>query len=48
MARSATKSPQIDRIALVDLADVNASILRAGDSREAERYSGSDLGILVE
>jgi uncharacterized protein YjbI with pentapeptide repeats len=44
VARSITKSPQIDPIVLHDLGDNGGSLLRAGDSRDAERFSGAELG----
>lgn len=44
MARSTTKPPVIDRISLHDLTEAEGLSLRAGDSREAERYTGAELG----
>ncbi|TFC81176.1 hypothetical protein E3T23_06680 [Cryobacterium cheniae] len=41
MVRAKTRGPQLDRIVLAGLTD--ADDLRAGDSREAERFSGCDL-----
>jgi uncharacterized protein YjbI with pentapeptide repeats len=39
-----TKSPQIDPIVFVDLVDSDGALLHAGDSRDAERYTGAELG----
>jgi uncharacterized protein YjbI with pentapeptide repeats len=44
MARSVTKGPQIDPIVLADLVDNDGALLRAGDSRDAERFIGAELG----
>jgi uncharacterized protein YjbI with pentapeptide repeats len=44
VARPSAKRPQIDPITLDDLVDNDGSLLRRGDSRDAERYSGTDLG----
>jgi uncharacterized protein YjbI with pentapeptide repeats len=44
VARSSTKAPQIDPIVLDGLADNDGALLRSGDSRDAERFSGIDLG----
>jgi uncharacterized protein YjbI with pentapeptide repeats len=42
--RIGTTSPQIDAITLVDLVDSDGALLHAGDSRDAERYTGAELG----
>jgi uncharacterized protein YjbI with pentapeptide repeats len=42
--KSTTKGPQIDAIRLVDLADTDGALLHAGDSRDAERFTGAELG----
>lgn len=39
-----TKGPQIDPIILPDLVGNDGALLRAGDSRDAERFTGVDLG----
>ncbi len=44
MARRPTRSPQIDPVNLVDLAEDDGSTLRAGDSLDGLRYLGTDLG----
>ncbi|TFB62023.1 pentapeptide repeat-containing protein [Cryobacterium sp. Hz7] len=41
--RANTRGPRIDRIVLAGLTDSDGSHLRAGDSREAERFSACDL-----
>lgn len=46
MAKRVTRSPQIDRLELADLADDNGTGLRAGDSRDGRRFSGTDLSEL--
>ncbi|TFC95148.1 MULTISPECIES: hypothetical protein [Cryobacterium] len=43
MARAKTRGPQLDRIVLDGLTDADGSDLRAGDSREAERFTELDL-----
>ncbi|TFD29025.1 pentapeptide repeat-containing protein [Cryobacterium cryoconiti] len=43
MARAKTRGPQLDPIVLAGLTDADGSDLRAGDSREAERFTGCDL-----
>jgi len=44
VASARSRAPRIDPITLVDLADNDGALLHAGDSREAERYTGIDLG----
>jgi uncharacterized protein YjbI with pentapeptide repeats len=39
-----TTHPRIDPIALVDLVDSDGALLHAGDSRDAERFTGAELG----
>jgi uncharacterized protein YjbI with pentapeptide repeats len=39
-----TKGPQFDPIALVDLTDNDGTLLHAGDNRDAERFTGAELG----
>ncbi|MGO4692362.1 pentapeptide repeat-containing protein [Glaciibacter sp. 2TAF33] len=42
--KTKTRGPQIDPITLVDLVDNDGTLLRAGDSRDAERFTGAELG----
>ncbi|WP_158250985.1 pentapeptide repeat-containing protein [Cryobacterium sp. Y82] len=43
MAKASTRKASIDRIILPDLAGDDGVLLRSGDAREAERYTGIDL-----
>ena len=44
MAKARARPASIDRITLPDLADNDGALLRSGDDRGAERYTGIDLG----
>jgi uncharacterized protein YjbI with pentapeptide repeats len=43
VAKARTRPASIDRITLPDLADNDGELLRSGDDRGAERYTGIDL-----